>query len=564
MYSNKENINILTALLVSYGVEHIVVCPGSRNAPLVHNFSECPDIVCHPVTDERSAAFVALGLRQQLQRPVAVCVTSGSALLNTLPGVAEATYQQQGIIVISADRPAAWIDQLDGQTLPQPDALGRFVEKSVSLPEPHNDEERWLCNRLVCEAMIAYSQPHHPSVHINVPISEPLFDFSTSELPKERTVLAGRWSNSIFQDSIIRLLAKAKKPMFVIGQTPQNALPDDYLYELYEHFVILSEPISGGELPPSFTDQMLYAIEHHPTAYRPDLVIYIGGHTVSKRLRHFMRSLDKTVVQIVISDDMQLRDVSQNTQYLIQGSAYNVVSDICGYINSRAQTSAFYNKWKKLRPEIASRHNAFVPAYSQMLAVKLFEETLPDDAYNYEAYYANSMAVRLAALYAKRYCHCNRGINGIEGSLSVAVGASLARMYADEKTAAERQPASVFCVIGDLSFFYDENALWQQQLGGNLRIMLLNNSQGGIFRNLKGLGNSPVRDTLISARHNATAEGICKQFGIKYLKATDEISLHAGIDSIVCADSQRPMLLEVITDVNIDEQEFKRYYHTLL
>ena len=101
MYCDKENVNILTALLVAHGIEDIVVCPGSRNAPLVHNFNECPELTCHAVTDERSAAFIALGIRQQKRMPVAVCVTSGSALLNLLPGVAEAAYQQQGIIAVS-------------------------------------------------------------------------------------------------------------------------------------------------------------------------------------------------------------------------------------------------------------------------------------------------------------------------------------------------------------------------------------------------------------------------------------------------------------------------------
>ena len=133
MYSNKENVNILTALLVAHGVRHAVVCPGSRNAPIVHNLNECPDIACYPVTDERSAGFYALGMSQALTKPVCVkepvvvCVTSGTALLNLAPAIAEAYYQRWPLVVISADRPPQWIDQLDGQTLPQPDAFGRFV-----------------------------------------------------------------------------------------------------------------------------------------------------------------------------------------------------------------------------------------------------------------------------------------------------------------------------------------------------------------------------------------------------------------------------------------------------
>lgn len=160
MFSSKENVNILTSLLIEHGVEAAVVCPGSRNAPIVHNLSECGRIRCIPVTDERSAGFVAIGMAEATRKPVAVCVTSGSALLNLAPAVAEASYLHVPLVAISADRPQAWIDQLDGQTLPQADALGRFVRKAVTLPEPTNATERWHCNRLVNEALCLLSLIH--------------------------------------------------------------------------------------------------------------------------------------------------------------------------------------------------------------------------------------------------------------------------------------------------------------------------------------------------------------------------------------------------------------------
>ena len=223
MYCSKENVNILTALLVAHGVRHAVCCPGSRNAPIVHNLTECPDIRCYPVTDERSAGFYALGMSQALAQPVAVCVTSGTALLNLAPAVAEAYYQQRPLVVISADRPPQWIDQLDGQTLPQPDALGRFVRKAVSLPEPHDDEERWYCNRLVNEALLEQFGP----VHINVPITEPLFDFSVAQLPEQRVIsrilpdISGNTLRHVGQ-----MFMLAKRPMLIDGQ-PMNPLLDE-------------------------------------------------------------------------------------------------------------------------------------------------------------------------------------------------------------------------------------------------------------------------------------------------------------------------------------------------
>ena len=174
MYSDKINVNILTSLMVAHGVRTVVVCPGSRNAPLAHNFASCPEMYCVAATDERSAGFYALGLALASERPVAVCVTSGSALLNLAPAVAEAYYREVPLLVISADRPLAMINQLQGQTLPQAGALGMMVKATMQLPEPHNEVERWYCNRLVNEAMIKMLLHGGGPVHINVPISEPL------------------------------------------------------------------------------------------------------------------------------------------------------------------------------------------------------------------------------------------------------------------------------------------------------------------------------------------------------------------------------------------------------
>ena len=262
MYSNKENVNILTSLLVAHGIRHAVCCPGSRNSPIVHNLNACPDITCYPVTDERSAGFYALGMSQCLKQPVVVCVTSGTALLNLAPAVAEAYYQHIPLIVISADRPQAWIDQLDGQTLPQPDALGRFVKKAVSLPEvisspPESggdrgglNEQHWFCNRLVNEALLE----KHAPVHINVPISEPLFDYNVAELPVERKIelLPAGISNQTLSH-VCRMFMQSKRPLLIAGQ-PMN--PG------YDEAVCL---IGDDE------------------SYVPDLVVYIGGSIVSKR-----------------------------------------------------------------------------------------------------------------------------------------------------------------------------------------------------------------------------------------------------------------------------------------
>lgn len=513
MYSNKESVNILTSLLVAHGVRHAVCCPGSRNAPIVHNLTECPDIMCYPITDERSAGFYALGMSQCLQEPVAVCVTSGTALLNLAPAVAEAYYQHARLVVISADRPLAWIDQQDGQTLPQSDALGRFVRKAVSLPEPHDDESRWYCNRLINEALLE----KHAPVHINVPISEPFFDFCVATLPEERKIelLPADISNQTLSH-VCRMFVQSKRPLLIAGQ-PMN--PG------YDEAVCL---IGDDE------------------SYVPDLVLYIGGSIVSKRLKRFLRKAKETWI---VNATGEVTDTFMNLTRVIQGDAA-VVEDQIRFLLEQ-QPHPFVQKWETLLAKVRAHAAAYQPVYSGMAAVKCFESQITIHSSLSTIHYANSTAIRLANIFAQHSVYCNRGVNGIDGSLSTAAGFSC---VTDD---------SVFCVIGDLSFFYDQNALWNQNLRGNFRILLLNNGKGGIFNLLKGLEQSPARDQFVAAEHHTSAEGICQQNNVKYLKAANMEELQQGISTLLNMESSRPVLLEVFTDPAEDERVFKDYYKTL-
>ena len=527
MYSNKDNVNILTALLVAHGIRHAVVCPGSRNAPIVHNLNECPDIRCFPVTDERSAGFYALGMSQCLHQPVAVCVTSGTALLNLAPAVAEAYYQHQPVVVISADRPERWIDQLDGQTLPQSDALGRFVRKAVSLPEPHDDEERWYCNRLVNEALMVKNTP----VHINVPITEPLFYFTADRLPQERRIeLIPADMPPHTLSHVVRMFMQAKRPMLIAGQ-PMNPNLDEAV-----------------------------CMVENDERYVPDFVLYTGGSIVSKRLKHFLRKAKETWV---INETGEVTDTFMNLTHVIVGEG-TVVADQVRFMLEQ-QPHPFVQLWDELLAKVRSKAEAYEPAYSQMAAVKYFESqcstsngqrsmvNVQRSMVNGQCstHYANSSAIRLANIYARHPVFCNRGVNGIEGSLSTAAGFSC---VTEEK---------VFCVIGDLSFFYDQNALWNQNLRGNLRILLLNNGKGGIFNMLPGLDQSPARDKFVAAEHHTTAEGICRQNHVAYLKVTDMEEMKKGIATLIRQECDTPMLLEIFTNPVDDQTALQTYYQAL-
>lgn len=595
MFSNKENINILTSLLLEYGVSDAVVCPGSRNAPIVHNLSQCQSIRCYPVTDERSAGFYALGIAQATQRPTVVCVTSGTALLNLAPAVAEAYYQHVPLVVVSADRPVQWIDQLDGQTLPQPDALGRFVRKAVSLPEPHMvsvgsgdgleaagkgalsdgdkrlDEERWMCRRLVNEALHAATCRQPAPVHINVPISEPLFTFDVAELPvAKRFRQMEKVSFLNQQRQLFERFFSADRPMIVIGQMAYGIISPETIRSLSQHYVVMAEPLSNLHYQTIHFDEAVRVVEsldrNESLLYVPDYIIYIGDTLVSKPTRSWLRSTKATSC-VITPDALDIHDPITTLEDIVECPLEDVdllLSSFCDIYDNPEDFEddedvmahddsrhGFHACWQQLLDRCAERAEAYEPGFSQMATVKYFEEQLADLDTDICVHYANSSAVRLACIYAQHYVWCNRGVNGIEGSLSTAAGFSLAT------------DALTVCVIGDLSFFYDQNALWNSNIGGNLRIVLLNNSGGGIFRQLKGLDKSPVATSFVAAQHETTAQGICTQNDIGYILAKDMGEMQIGIVTLLTRETNRPMLLEVFTDVDEDMKAYSMYFSQL-
>jgi 2-succinyl-5-enolpyruvyl-6-hydroxy-3-cyclohexene-1-carboxylate synthase len=549
MFSNKNNVNQLTSLLKLHDVEFAVVCPGSRNAPIVHNLNEA-GIECFPVTDERSAGFYALGMSLKIGlKPVAVCVTSGTALLNLMPAVAEAYYQHVPLIIISADRPADKIDQLDGQTLHQPNALEPYALKSVNIPEAYTLQQHIHNNRLINEAINATQKDDGGPVHINMPLTEPLYEFTEKELFEERLISVFREYNEYFFAEPIAsaFLQTYKKPLIIIGQN--NYSPND-LTELSKHCVIINESLSGVQII-SNADEII-ASSKDIDALRPDLVIYLGSTIVSKRIKEFLRNC--YCEDFVINASGALTDTFNKLTTVIQTDPETMLyrmEETLRNMEEKSGMTDFVKLWNDASDRCRKQTETYKPEYSQMAAVRDFEAKLGEARPDVTVFYANSSAVRLGNIYAplyKRHVLCNRGVNGIEGSLSTAAGASV---LLNDLT---------YCVIGDLSFFYDQNALWNQNLKGNLRILLLNNGGGGIFEKFEGLKGSPVRDTCVMASHNTTAEGICKQCNVKYLSAKNEDEYRKALEELTEPKSDRPILLEVFTDSEKDMEAVNNYY----
>ena len=550
MYTDKKNILQLVALLEAHGVTKIVLCPGSRNIPLVHTLSTHPSFQCYSVTDERSAGFFAIGLALNGGAPAAVCCTSGTALLNLHPAVAEAFYQNVPLVVISADRPAAWIGQMDGQTLPQPGVFGTLVKKSVNLPEIYTDEDEWYCNRLVNEALLETHHHGKGPVHINVPVTEPIFRFTTETLPEVRVITRYQGLNIYDRDynDLIQRLNQYQKRMIIVGQ--MNLI---YLFEkkysklLYKHFAWLTEHIGNQTIPgipvKNF-DVAIYAMDGEMQGkMAPELLITYGGHIVSKRLKKFLRN-NPPKEHWHVSPDGEIVDLYGSLTTVIEMDPFEFLEKIAFLLeNKTPQYPLLWENFCKTLPQPE------LP-YSEMSAIGALIQALPQQC---ALHLANSSAVRYAQLFtvpATVEVCCNRGTSGIEGSLSTAVGYAAA---SDKLN---------FVVIGDLSFFYDMNALWNGNFGANLRILLLNNGGGEIFHTLPGLEMSGTSHKFITAVHKASAKGWAEDRGFLYQKVEDEVQLEEAIQLFTQPEPMtQPVLVEVFTNKNKDARILKDFYH---
>lgn len=544
MYSDKNIVNLLTSFLIAKGVRNVVACPGSRNIPLINDFSANDQLRCIPVTDERSAAFYGLGVSLATGEPVAVCVTSGSALLNASPALAEAYYRHVPLILVSADRPVAWIDRLDGQTMRQDGALRNYVKAQTELSDYADGDaiaENLYTLRLNTCINKALEEEPGP-VHINVHLDEPLFGFSHAQLPCVRNIKPSSPCPDLerAREAARRFLQSARR-MIVVGQSARedkklNAL----VKELSRRFTVLNEPLSASFSVP-FDRAVRYAAKKLPDG-RIDFVLTLGGTVVSKTLKKYLRT-SNIAEHWEVNASGEIHDITMQQTGMVRCSPsvfLEILLDESRNGGAAEADAQFDAVWKKSTDIVQQSIDEYEPPFSQMRAVRDFELSLDDMEYDYEVHYANSMSVRLGCMYARHYVWCNRGLNGIEGSLSAAAGFSVATS------------AMVFCVIGDLSFFYDQNALWNTNLGGNLRILLLNNGGGAIFSRLKGLQASGGEMDIISARHSASARGVCEQNDVGYIAVHNEEEWRDGLVHFLTETTTRPMVMEVFTSSEAD------------
>ena len=535
-------------------IRHIVISPGSRNAPLTIGFSNNPFFTCYSIVDERCAAFFALGIAQQLGVPVAVVCTSGSALLNYYPAVSEAFYSNIPLVIISADRPLDKIDIGDGQTIRQQNVFFNHCGYNANLSNKNYGEKSNIYElNAALNACIETKLP----VHINVPFEEPLYltteeDFSFENIPLEtKEVLFDTQKQAEF----IQNWNISNKKMVLVGVLSPNSLEEKFITYLAQDpsVLVLTETTSNLHHPQfiPYIDKLLTfcdASETLKTELQPDFLLTFGGLVVSKKIKEFLRKYQPNFHYHI---DLYK---GYNSYFCLTHHFEMPVNSFFEKTLSHLNTvcSDYQKHWLEISEQIHQKHLTYIQniPFSDLKVYKKIFECIPE---KYVVQLSNSSTVRYAQLFKLNSTwdiFCNRGTSGIDGSVSTAIGASVA---STKKTV---------LVTGDLSFFYDSNGLWNRYTPKDFRIILVNNQGGGIFRILPGDKSDKHFETYFETPHQLTAEHLCKMFQWEYCSAGDFSELNNKLETFF-NESPFPKLLEIYTPRAENDKVLLNYFYAL-
>ena len=544
-----------TVALCEYvGLKNIVISPGSRNAPLTIGFTENPYFKTYSVVDERCAAFFALGMAQQTQKPVALLCTSGSALLNYYPAIAEAFYSRIPLVILSADRPASFIDIGDGQTIRQQNVFQNHILYNANCIE---EEAKMTYNQGVIYTALQTAQEEMGPVHINLPFSEPLYnktnellvDVKKEDLPK----LVEKVSNPIVTQTHLEQWAIAKKKLVLVGVLGPNSLEQKWLDILMKDpsVLVLTESTSnlkGAKVIPTI-DMLLEGLtESQRKILQPDLLLTFGGLVVSKKIKSFLRSYKPTLHWHV--DPYRSLDTYFVLDTYFQTPIQQFLENL---LESEPKTSSSYQEefWNVYQRRISKRAVFSKEVlFSDFGAYSRIFQQLPE---NIDLQLSNSATIRYGQLFSmpeSTSVFCNRGTSGIDGSTSTAIGAAVA------------SKKQTLLITGDLSFFYDSNALWNSNTPKNFRIIIINNSGGGIFRIIPGPKQAEKFAEYFETNHELTAEHLANMYDYKYLAVEDYDSLEEALSEFY-EESDSPKIMEVFTPRESNEAILQDYFKFL-
>ena len=539
-------------ICLAKGLTDIIISPGSRNAPLTIGFVNNPHFNCYSIVDERCAAFFAVGIAQQLQKPVAVVCTSGSALLNYYPAFAEAFYSQIPLVVISADRPQNRIDIGDGQTIRQQNVFENHSLYNANLTENASVE-----NDLKIGKAIDFSKYKKGPVHINAPFEEPLYEtvseLSIKNINNDDFLISKTFDldnlkefTTIWNQSTRKLiLAGVNNPFPVQEEIIEKIASDNSIIVLTETTSNLHHPTFINNI-----DAIISPFSDKDSEdFQPEILITFGGMVVSKRIKSFLRKYKPKHHWHI--DSLRAYDTFGSLTQHFQ-------TDLNSFFNAflpftKAIESDYFEKGQSIKFFRQKKHEVFLAKipFSDFKAFEIIIQKLPKFS---QFQISNSSAIRYAQLIEidpSIEVFCNRGTSGIDGSTSTAIGAA----HVNKK--------QTTLVTGDIGFLYDSNALWNNYIPKNFKIILINNGGGGIFRILPGHEETQVFNEFFETSHCFTAELLAKMYGFNYTIASNENNLKVALKQLFDKNDQ-PCLLEVFTPTLQNDKILLDYFKNLV
>jgi len=565
-------------------IQHIVISPGSRNAPLTIGFSHDDYFHCYSIVDERCAAFFALGIAQQIQKPVAVVCTSGSALLNYYPAVAEAFYSDIPLVVLSADRPKHLLGIGDGQTINQENVFENHILYSANLKQDLKEENGYLVNEDLpifknienkLERLLGIQQNIQTQneeginealniaickkgpVHINIPFDEPLYERVEALTVKPKVIEVFSKTpkiDDVLLDEIVDAWYHAKKKLVIVGVNQPNTIEQKWLDELAEDesVVVFTESTSNIHHPKFFPsiDKIIAPLnEEQLQALQPEILLTFGGLIVSKKIKTFLRN-NKPKHHWHI-DTKKASDTFFSLEHHIKTTPNQFFSQFSPKITHVAK-SDYQEFWLQVKKDRKQKHAAYLNsiAFSDL---KVFQSVLKAIPSHSVLQLGNSSTIRYAQLFKINNSvevFCNRGTSGIDGSTSTAIGCAVGN------------PKQTTFITGDLSFFYDSNALWNNYIPNNFRIIIINNEGGGIFRILPGKKDTENFDTFFETKHSLSAIHLSEMYGFEYQKASNEEELSSALPSFY-TEGVKPKILEIFTPRKTNDTVLMNYFKSL-
>ena len=554
MYSSLKNIQILVSLMKKYGIRNVVISAGTRHTPLVCSLEHDEYFKTYSVVDERSAAFFAIGLIEKLREPAAVCCTSGTAAANYVSAANEAFYQQLPLLLLTADRNHYYMFQQEEQMIPQEGLYSSVCKKVVTLGHVRDEKDFWYTSRICNEALLELTQGEPGPVHINFivendyPIHQGIVKFEEENLPDVKKIERLTLEDD---DLVWRKWAEKLKKSRVLIVYGQFGVLTEEEKENIERFsrcyncVISKDLISNLHtsyaIPTFALCRMLNADEIRELC--PDVVITMNANTISE-IKNRMGSMKDSFEHWHVSSKGEVSDPFKMLSDVIACSPQIFFKRFAKLAENDSVEHSYFEQWKTIYERIGEKgslNNELIP-YSSMYAMQQCLKKVPDYSL---LHIANSNSIRLANYFdvAEHVeVYDNRGSHGIDGSMSAFVGQ------------AQAHEGLSFLVIGDLSFFYDMNALWNAYVGSNVRILLCNNSGGAIFYSYPNKKNIPTLEKHIAAEHHTSAKDWLVSRGFKYLSATNKEEFDRALEDLMVTRSEQPIVLEVFTDKTVDAE----------